>query len=113
MPDGPAINNPETRAAFRKFLGRSLGLVGAGLVAWVVAVVVLAIANYPDNGPVSDVVVLLMGFGLVPLIGGVLALFNALRAYDMCFTRIRGPSGLPTYGPGASQTSTSATTTRF
>lgn len=40
---------------------------------------ILVAANYPDNGFVSDVVIALMGLGLVPLIGGLLALVNSVR----------------------------------
>jgi hypothetical protein len=75
----PALSDPGTAAALRRYRLRSLGLAGSGLLGAAVGAAVLELAGYPEDGPVSTIVVLVLGASVVPLVGGLLALANSVR----------------------------------
>jgi hypothetical protein len=50
-----------------------------GVGAWILAAVIGGTLGYPDDGPLSWLLTGLLGLGLVPLTGGLMALANSLR----------------------------------
>ena len=70
---------PETRDALHRHRLRSLATACVGVGAWIVAAGVGGTFGFPDNGPLSWVLMGLLGLGLVPLVGGLMALVNTLR----------------------------------
>lgn len=75
----PALRDGDTHEALRAFRRRSLAMTGIGIASEVLGSTLLVIAGFPENGPVYWLVILLIGGGVVPLLGGVVALVNSLR----------------------------------
>lgn len=56
-------------------------MTGIGVASEVIGNGVALIAGFPDDGPVFWFTALLIGGGLVPLLGGLVALANSLRMW--------------------------------